>query len=283
MKATKSATNGRATKGPIFEKVKARGKPSVADVKEEGSTKARRKPSSAQSSKATDKGAKRSSTEKKRMMSKEGSSSAEAKKKRRKTKAEIIDEAVKEESVFANAKEEGKSNLFDFLYQNSNTDDLENSLVEDYSVYFTMFNPDIDLDKITFQNFGYISTYYEEFNALVEDESVNMDGGIFIHLTSIGNKNSSSRRAIARRINLLPSHSTKIIEKCPFHKGGACRVVEKQVAFICYLSSLGNSEEEKSLQDQFFLDRAPTEKQEKEEEDDNYEEEKVLLTEEEKK
>ena len=113
---------------------------------------------------------------------------------------------------------------------------------------------------------------------LVSDQNVNVNGTHYIHLTSIGSKNSRSRRAIARRIQFLPSSATLVLEACPFHKG-TCRVVEKHATFLCYLSSLGNTEEEKVLRDEFHFDRTPAQK--KEEEDTEIE--NIRLTEEEKK
>ncbi len=152
-------------------------------------------------------------------------------------------------------------------------------MVEDFDEFYKMFNPDVDLDELVTQGFDYLGPLYEEFVSFVSDQTVNLEGTHYIHLTSIGNKKSSSRRAIARRVQLLPSSVTHVLEDCPYHKGG-CRVVEKHVAFICYLSSLGNTEEERVLQEHFTFDRTSTQKVEEEEEEN---EEKIYLTEEEKR
>ena len=198
-----------------------------------------------------------------------------------KTRVELVEDSIKEEEeAHPNPAEDKSSDLFDFLYANSVNDDIEDSMVEDFDVFFKMFNPDVDINELVGQGIEYVEPMWEEFLILVEDEAINIKGTQYVHPTSIGNKNSCTRRAIARRIHLMPPTYTLVTQDCPHHKGN-CRLVEKLAAFICYLSSLANTEEEKVLDEQFKFQRTATQKKEEEEED--YEEEGIELTADEKK
>ena len=212
----------------------------------------------------------------------EESTSKSAKpKKKAKTRAQLVEESIQEEEeAHPNAEQDKSSDLFDFLYANSTNDELEDSMVEDFDDFFKMFNPDIDIDELVAQGIEYLEPMWEDYLNLVEDEAISIKGTQFVHPTSIGNKNSSTRRAIARRIHLMPPAYTFVTEECPFHKG-SCRVVDKLAAFICYLSSLANSEEEKVLEEQFKFERTTTLKEE--EDDEDSEGEGKELTAEEKK
>ena len=178
------------------------------------------------------------------------------KRKTRKSRVELVEEVVREEEEAhgEDAEEDNSLNLFNFLYNNNGDSDEETSMVEDFDLFFKMFNPLIDIDEIIIQGYDFLEPFLTEYLELVSEQTVDVNGTHYIHLTSVGNKNSSSRRAIARRVHLLPKSATRVIEECPFHMGG-CRVVEKYVAFICYLASLGNTEEEKIRQDEYGLHR----------------------------
>lgn len=105
-----------------------------------------------------------------------------------------------------------------------------------------MFNLDIDINVLISQCFQFLELFYEEIMSLVSEQTINLDGTHYMHLASVGNKNTCLRRSIARKSNMLPSSYTIFLIVFPHHKG------KKLVSFICYLSSLGNIKKDKILQ-----------------------------------
>ena len=67
-------------------------------------------------------------------------------------------------------------------------------MVNGFDTYFKIFDQEIEIDDIITQNLEYLKEFYDEGLSIVLDWTINRDRFNFIHLTSVGNKNTFSRR-----------------------------------------------------------------------------------------
>lgn len=114
--------------------------------------------------------------------------------------------------------------------------------MDQYDVYHKMFNPNFILSDVLSQCMDYLIEEVASYEDLIGNETINILGERYVHVSSFGPNKSVSRRAMERRIPSLPAYSTHVSDDCPFHRKGHCRLVEHDVGFVCYLQGLATQE-----------------------------------------
>ncbi|MCO5551307.1 hypothetical protein L7F22_004807 [Adiantum nelumboides] len=128
--------------------------------------------------------------------------------------------------------------LFTFLY-NARAHHRAPELLE-------MFNAEFSTQRIIGCSFEYLQTHLQQYEAVICDNTITVDGMRYVHPANLDPDKSASRR-LNRCLEKCPSNALLVQDRCVKHSK-KCRLVEFYHGFVCYmyLQTVGESETSQS-------------------------------------
>lgn len=111
-----------------------------------------------------------------------------------------------------------------------------------------MFNSDVSLAHLIKPNLVALQPLQNEYGEKFSNKSVEVDGGVFLHLSDISTDRIMKRK-MQRAVEKLPSDAIKDVTECLVHPKKTCKLIDFQYGFLCFLHSMTSAESVPQVED----------------------------------